>query len=75
MRQVETLMSPEISSSGAKVSVEVIPADLEVPADEKLMEKTIQGLQAIIKRSGGLPPGWVVWEAGHLCRPAPVRLF
>jgi signal transduction histidine kinase len=44
LKQVETIMSAEISSSGAEVSVEVIPAGLEVLADEKLIEQVVINL-------------------------------
>lgn len=44
LRQVETIMSAEISSSGAEISVEVIPAGLEVMADEKLFEQVLINL-------------------------------
>ena len=43
-RQVETIMSAEISNSGAEVSVEVNPAGLEVLADEKLVEQVLINL-------------------------------
>ena len=44
LKQVETIMSAEISISGAEVSVEVIPAGLEVLADEKLIEQVLINL-------------------------------
>jgi len=44
LRQVETIMSAEISNSGAEVSVEVVPAGLEVLADEKLVEQVLINL-------------------------------
>ena len=44
LKQTETIMSAEISRSGAAVSVEVIPADLEVLADEKLIEQVLINL-------------------------------
>ncbi len=44
LKQVETIMSAELSSSGAEVSVEVIPAGLEVLADEKLIEQVLINL-------------------------------
>ena len=44
LKQVKTIMSAEISRSGAEVSVEVIPAGLEILADEKLIEQALINL-------------------------------
>jgi len=56
LKQIETIMSADISSSGAEFSVEVIPADLEVLADEKLIEQVVINLvKNAIQATGDTP--------------------
>jgi two-component system, NtrC family, nitrogen regulation sensor histidine kinase NtrY len=65
LKQIKTIMSAEISNSGAEFSVEVIPADLEVLADEKLIEQVVINLVQNAIQATGDTAKPMIWSRGY----------